>query len=216
MTAHDIRFGQLAELIGNSPHNLVSNRDRALLESHHIPEAIAVASVLNAHAGERWLDLGTGGGLPGLPLAIIFGQTQWTLVDATAKKVQAVDTFISELGLQNVGAWQGRAEHVAWEPELRGAFDGVISRAMAPMSTLAELARGFLRPGGTLAAVKGPTWSDELNKARRGLRLLSYEAPKSREVPDAPRPTWLVVAKAKGPPPDAYPRPDGIPKQNPL
>jgi len=212
----DQRFERLAGLISSSPHNLVSRRDRALLRSHHIPEAVAVGSVLNAHASERWLDLGTGGGLPGLPLAMVFDQTEWILVDATAKKVEAVDGFIADLDLANATAWQGRAEHVAWEPELRGTCHGVVSRATASMASLAELARGFLRPGGVLAAVKGPSWEDELNRAQRALRLLAYEAPKVRVVPDAPRPSWLVVVRAKGAPPEQYPRRDGLPKSDPL
>jgi 16S rRNA (guanine527-N7)-methyltransferase len=162
------------------------------------------------------MDLGTGGGLPGLVLAWHHRTTAWTLVDATAKKVAAVQQFAVTLELDNVEVVHARAEGLAWAPEHRGCYDGIVARAVAPLPTLLELARGFLAPGGRLVAVKGPAWSEELTQARAALRLLAYDEPTAERLSGEERETWLVTMAAQGPPPAGFPRRDGTPQHDPL
>ena len=205
---------RLADLIAGSPHNLVAAGERAHVYERHIRECDAVAARIQP-AGQ-WLDLGTGGGLPGLVLALRHPDVAWTLVDATAKKVLAVREFAAALGLDNVTVLQGRAETLAHSPDHRGRYDGVIARALAPMATLIELARGFLAPGGRIVAVKGPAVQAELDAATGALRALNVSVDGLEQLPSAVRETWVVTLVARGRPPTGYPRRDGVPKSDPL
>lgn len=214
--ADDRRLDRLASLLATSEHNLVAKGEREVVRERHVDESAALLPHLPLRAGVRWLDLGTGGGLPGLALAILRPDVHWVLVDATAKKVRAVEGFRDELELTNVEVAQGRAETLARQTGFREAFDGVVSRAVARLVVVAELSRGFLRPHGIAAAVKGPRWSEELEEAREGLRELRFTDIHSMSVPDAVRPTWLVTMRANGPAPRRFPRRDGIPLARPL
>lgn len=180
----------------------------------HVLESLRVANQLTPRG--RWMDLGTGGGLPGLVMAWRYPDVAWTLVDATAKKVGAVRDFADELGLANVTAVQGRAEALAWASDHRARYAGVVARAVAPLPTLVELARGFLAPNGLLVAVKGPAWRDEAEAARGAIGVLQYQELSPEPVFGAERESWLVTMQAKGPPPSGYPRRDGVPKSDPL
>ena len=208
------RLRALADLIAGSPHNLVAAGERPHVYERHIQECDEVASRM-APSG-RWMDLGTGGGLPGLVLAIRHPNVSWTLVDATAKKVAAVQDFASALDLDNVVVLQGRAESLAHSPDHRGAYDGVIARAVAPMATLAELARGFVGPSGRIVAMKGPAVQTELQRATKALATLRLTVAGNERLSSAARETWMVTLLARGAPPTGYPRRDGVPKSDPL
>jgi 16S rRNA (guanine527-N7)-methyltransferase len=210
------RLAKLARLISTSPHNLVSRRDRASVGTAHVPEALGVGALLDPGEGQRWLDLGTGGGLPGLVLAIAYPATHFVLVDSTRKKIEAVREFAAGLGLDNVVAIAERAEVLAHDPAHRGSYDGVVARAVAPLPILAELARGFVAPGGVLGAVKGPDWEAELARAERSLAVLGWRDAVASHVASATRPTWLVRMRAEGAPPRGYPRRTGVPRQDPI
>lgn len=214
--AQEADLRHLAELIGAAPVNLVARSERATLFERHVKEAVALSPALPLTPGSRWLDLGTGGGLPGLPLAICHPSVAWVLLDATSKKMALVAQFAQELGLLNVDTVCARAEDAARNPALRGAFYGVVSRAVAQLPTLAELCRGFLGDGGCMAAVKGPAWQDELAAAQPALRALRLRFETAEAVAGAARPTWIVKMRAEGPPPQPYPRRDGLPRRQPL
>jgi 16S rRNA (guanine527-N7)-methyltransferase len=206
----------LGGLIAGAPLNLVARGERERVRDRHIEEALALAPLLEVADGQRWLDLGTGGGLPGLVLAILHPRASFTLIDATRKKVQAVQRFVEELGLANVEAYAARAEVLAHDRAHRGTYDGVVSRAVAGLATVIELSRGFLRPGGRIVAVKGPHVQEEVTAATPALRRLRVGDPLLRTVPTAPRPTVLVTMTAKGAPPGGIPRADGLPRAAPL
>lgn len=213
---HDVAYDRLADLIASAPHNLVSRRERATVRDVHVPECLAVGQLLDPAPGDRWMDLGTGGGLPGLVLAVAWPEVEWTLIDATAKKVELVRGFARTLGLHNVRALAGRAEVLARREALRGCYDGVVSRALARLVVAAELSRGFVRPGATVAAVKGPRWREELDQARPVLADLRLRYVSTTPLPTAARATCLVTMRADGPPPAAFPRRDGVPRSQPL
>ena len=164
----------------------------------------------------RWLDLGTGGGLPGIVAALCRPGSRWTLVDATTKKVAAVAEFVAALELDNAVPVAGRAEELARAPEHRAAYDGVATRALAPLRVLAELARGFLRDGGTLHAMKGPVWPEEAAAATAALRQLGLRIAHTERLDVPGRESWVVTMQAEGPPPPAFPRGNGIPAKFPL
>lgn len=210
------RLNRLAELIAESPHNLVSSRDRELVASHHIPECVAVCAKLNPGVHTHWIDLGTGGGLPGLVCAIMFPKVGWTLVDATAKKINAVDEFIDELDLENCRAVVGRAEVLARQEEYRGIYDGVISRAVARLDVVAELARGFVRPNGKIVVIKGPGLIQERGYMQRCAGQLKVHEKGTVIVGPDERQSHVITLIADGPVPDMIPRKDGVPAVKPL
>ncbi|MGH8904574.1 MAG: 16S rRNA (guanine(527)-N(7))-methyltransferase RsmG, partial [Egibacteraceae bacterium] len=211
----DERLRLLGELIAASPHNLVSRRDREDVLGRHIRECVTLAEVLPVNPGEEWIDVGTGGGLPGLVLAMRHPESRWVLLDATRKKVEAVRSFIGALGV-TVECRHGRAEEIAHEIGMRGRFAGAVSRALGPLPIVLELSRGFVRPDGLVAAVRGRQWASELEASAEAARLLRLREPHTLELPTRVREARVVTMRADGPPPVGYPRSDGVPRSRPL
>jgi len=114
----------------NARINLISRQDTAFVFSRHILHSLAIAAAMPFQDGSRIVDLGTGGGLPGIPLAIFFPECAFTLIDGRGKKIMAVEAMKTDLQLDNVTALHMRAE------DLRGVFDFVVTRAVAPLSEL--------------------------------------------------------------------------------
>lgn len=206
----------LADRIATAPHNLVARGERAVVRERHIAECAALVPLLGADAGQAWVDVGTGGGLPGLVLAVLQPDVAWTLIDATRKKTDVVRAIADELALANVEVVTGRAEALAHEARYRERFDGAVSRAVAPLPTLVELCRGFVQPGGVVAAVKGPRWAEEVAAAGEALATLGLDVIHTGVVASPDRSSWVVTMRAMGPAPPAYPRREGRPRSHPL
>lgn len=132
----------------NQKLNLTAARDEAEIWHGHVCDSLALWPAVQAHHVERLLDIGSGGGLPGLPLACLCDDLQVTLLDATQKKVAALERIIAQLALRNVRAVWGRAEALAHDPAYREQFEAVCARAVATLPVLIEYAAGFVRPGG--------------------------------------------------------------------
>lgn len=164
------RLRRFAAAVRASTHNLVSRRALIELESRHIPECVAFARLL-PHDGGRILDLGSGGGFPGLVVAIVRPDLEMHLLDATAKKTAFLEATSADLGVE-VTVHTGRAEELARQVDLDRAFDVVTARAVAPLTKLVTWSMPFLRPGGLLYAIKGERWEDELRDAEPVIRRL--------------------------------------------
>lgn len=132
----------------NRVYNLTAVRDADAMVSMHLLDSLAVAPHLKA---QRLLDVGSGAGLPGLPLAILWPDTRVTLLDSNAKKTTFMQQAAIELGLRNVEVVHARVEQ--WRSP--APFDVVISRAFAELADFVPAARRFCAPGATLAAMKG-------------------------------------------------------------
>ena len=117
---------------------MISRKDLPNLYLNHVLHSLSLAKVIPFAAGETVLDLGTGGGFPGIPLAILFPDVLFTLLDATGKKIMVVNSIAGDLGLSNLRAVHARAEHY------RGQFNYVLSRAVCSFSRLVELSAGKL------------------------------------------------------------------------
>ena len=170
LTARQIeQLRAFAEAVRSSPHNLLSARGLEELEGRHIAEGLGVASLLPRRP-HRVLDLGTGGGFPGLVIAITRPDLQVTLLDATRKKVEFVASVAASLDVQ-VEVVHGRAEDVVHSrPDVLA--DVVTARAVAPLDRLIPLGLPLLRPQGQLWALKGAKWAEELRTAAPVLQRL--------------------------------------------
>jgi len=182
----------------------------------HLLDAVAALPLIDAAGPRRALDLGTGGGVPGLLLALARSSVAWTLVDSVGKKVEAVRSFVEQLGISNVIARAERAEALG-RGDLRETQDLVTARACASLPVLAEYALPMVRPGGSLLAWKGPITEAELAAGAAASRLLGGGAP---EV----HPTGLsalgdhrfVLVPKVAITPGRYPRRPGEPTRHPM
>ncbi len=119
----------------NAKINVISRKDIDNLYEHHILHSLAIAKVITFRRGTTILDIGTGGGFPGIPLAILFPECQFTLIDSIGKKIRVAYEIAQAIGLDNVTCIQERAE------EEKGKFDFVVSRAVMPLPDLVKLVR---------------------------------------------------------------------------
>lgn len=180
------QLGSYADAVRASPHNLLSRRGLEELESRHIPECLGLAATLPSGPAAV-LDLGSGGGLPGIVIAVARPDLQLTLLDATAKKVAFLAETAAAIGIE-VETLTGRAEELVTEH--RSRMDVVVARAVAPLPRLIGWSLPWLRPRGTLHAVKGERWEDELRDAvpelRRHRARVAGTTEPGRRVPTGP------------------------------
>jgi 16S rRNA (guanine527-N7)-methyltransferase len=210
-----------ADRLATSATNLVSARDRDQIEQRHIVESLAYGRLLDKQGllrdGTRVLDLGAGGGLPGIPIKIAWPAVELTLLESVGKKCRFLEQVARDLDLADVTVIEGRAEAFGRDDAHRERYDLVVARAVAPLPVLIEYALPFLRVGGHLAAVKGTTALDEIDAAAGALNALGgrlVDAP-AFDPPNGPRQTVVIVRKDQ-PTPERYPRRDGIPSKRPL
>jgi 16S rRNA (guanine527-N7)-methyltransferase len=192
-------------MIAAAPINLVSRADRANVRELHVDEAVAIAHRIRAEDGTSWMDLGTGGGLPGLVLAATFPRVAWTLLDARAKKVEQVAQFAARLGLPNVTTVHARAEDLADQAAHRGRYAGVVARAVASLEMTIALGRGFVEDG-ELIVIRGPKARKESAALVRWIDDLGITLETVERISGTMRPTWLIRVRGRGPVPVHFPR----------
>ena len=158
------QLGRLAGLVmaWNERLNLISRKDVENLEERHLLHSLMMTKVLRPAAGTKFADIGTGGGFPGLALAIVHPDCEFALIDSVVKKVTAVEAMAQELGLANVRGLPVRAESI------KEKFDFVTGRAVTALPAFLGWARPLLRPGAAGLPVngvlyfKGTLWREEL------------------------------------------------------
>ena len=191
------------------------------------PEDVAVKHIIDSLTaydaalfdGARTLiDVGTGAGLPGIPLAVYAPQLTVTLLDALNKRVRFLTEVTAAMGLPNVRCIHARAEEAARTAEHRAAYDIVVSRAVARLPVLLEYTLPFVRVGGTLLALKGRAYAEEQREARRAAEVLGGGRITARPVhlPGLDDVRAILTVTKDRQTPAAYPRGGGAPTRRPL
>ena len=140
----------------NAKINVVSRKDMDNFYEHHVLHSLAIAWVVEFESGKKVIDVGTGGGFPGIPLAILFPQTHFTLVDSVGKKTLVAADIARRLQLDNVAVHHARVEQV------EGKFDYAVSRAVAPLDELYRWTRNKMRRNAALYCLKGGDLAEEI------------------------------------------------------
>lgn len=163
------QFAALYELYKewNDKINVISRKDIENLYLHHVLHSLAIAKAIHFRPGTKVLDFGTGGGFPGIPLAIMFPETSFKMIDGTGKKIRVVNEVASAIGLKNVEAVHLRGE------EEKGKYDFVVSRAVMPLPDLMKIVKkNFAKEGKNslpngLLCLKGGNVEGEMKPFRR-------------------------------------------------
>ena len=203
----------------NQRVNLTSITGWEAVQSRHYLDSLAAAKALPAemlHAG-TFIDVGSGGGFPGIPMKMAFPGMRGTLLDATAKKTAFLEHAREALDLRHIAVLTGRAETLAHEDELRESFDVAFSRAVAEIATLAELTLPFVHVGGLVVMHKKADVAAEIVRAQSAIETLGGRV---HEVVPVALPALddrtLVVLEKQRPTPERYPRRAGMPSKRPL
>lgn len=154
----------------NKAYNLTAIRDRDEMLRLHILDSLAVLPFVT---GQKIIDVGTGAGLPGIPLAILMPDIQFTLVDGNSKKTRFVQQVVLELQIKNVEVVHIRVENLGRD----GEYDAVLSRAFASLKDIMNLTEYLLQPEGVLVAMKGQVPESELNKIDRAYSVSPIVVP---------------------------------------
>jgi 16S rRNA (guanine527-N7)-methyltransferase len=204
---NDSKLDQFVRLIGAWP-GLMARPDRALVD-----DGLVLLEYL-ADA-RRVVDVGSGAGLPGIPIKIARPDLDMTLIEADQAKAAFLVHACAVLGLEHVEVVARRAEDAGHDPRLREVFDVAVARALAPLPVLVELCLPLVRVGGRLLAQK--TVAEDPSGAARAIQLLGGELSGVQSAPSAARGTGTVVVIDKMlPSPALYPRRAGVPARRPL
>lgn len=202
----------------NKSLNLTAITDPHEVAVKHMVDSL---SCLDEHVfteGATVLDLGTGAGFPGIPLAIMRPDLRITLFDSLQKRLRFLEGVISQLGLTNVVTLHGRAEETAKLSDYREQFDIITSRAVARLAVLAEWSLPFGRIGGYLVALKGAAYEEELQEAKKALDILGKATVQVKPVtlPTLDDKRAVLYVKKTAPTPKKYPRKPKDIKERPL
>lgn len=214
------QFQQLAELLvdWNTRINLTAITDVAEIEIRHFLDSLSIIPHIQSKKSTTVLDVGTGAGFPGLPLAIMRPEWQVTLMEATAKKLRFIDHVIAELSLTNAKTHHARAEEAGHDDQLREQYDCVTARAVARLPALLEYLLPLTKVGGFCIAMKGSTAKQEVESAGKAIQVLggALRGIKKIDLPDVEREHFLVIVEKIKSTPTQYPRKPGIPARKPI
>ena len=202
----------------NEKINLTAiTEDEEFIKKHFVDciKAFKSKAIAEAHT---IIDVGTGAGFPGMPIAIMHPTAKITLLDSLNKRINYLNTVVRELGLKNVTTIHSRAEDGARKPELREKFDVATSRAVANMAVLSEYCMPYVKKDGYFVALKGPSVDEELKNATNAIKTLGGELKEIIEVSieETDLKHNIVEVKKLNPCSKTYPRKAGTITKKPL
>lgn len=179
-----IKFEEYYNLLieWNKKINLTAITDKEDVYKKHFIDSIKAISNSEIKGAKTLIDVGTGAGLPGIPIKIVLPDLEITLLDSLNKRVIFLDECIAKLKLNKISAYHGRAEDFAQDTRFREKFDIVISRAVANLPVLVEICLGFSKIGGYFVALKGPSINDELVGSEKVVKLMGGRVIGVRDV----------------------------------
>jgi len=201
--------------------NLTAITDYEEVQLKHFLDSLTLVPALEDKAWSKGdfllLDVGTGAGVPGVPLKIFLPKVRLVLLESVAKKTAFLQYLTERLGLDHVEVLTGRAEEIAHQSDYREKFDLVVSRAVGKLSTIAELTLPFCREGGLFIAPKKGQIEEELSQATKAIDILGGKLREVKKVElELLEQRFLVIVEKVSPTPQRYPRRAGVPARRPL
>ncbi|MBN1231108.1 MAG: 16S rRNA (guanine(527)-N(7))-methyltransferase RsmG [Anaerolineales bacterium] len=202
----------------NEKINLTAIRDREGIRIKHFLDSGSCLRVMDNTSIDRVIDVGTGGGFPGIPLKILSPEIKLTLVDSVGKKTRFLSLVCDTLGFTNVDVITMRAEEIGRLAEHRERYDWAIARALAPMPVLSEYLLPLVKVGGFMLAQKGSNAENEVQESKNAIGILGGKLKTIKPVTldESAESHNLVVLEKIKPTSDIYPRPVGIPSRKPI
>lgn len=204
--------------IANKKLNLTAIKNKNDMAAELILGSLAIMKVINFNNINTLIDIGTGAGIPGIPLALILPHVDVTLLDSVGKKVNFINQVIKELDINNTQTLWSRAEDTGRDIDHRENYDIVVSRAVAKMRVLTEYTMPFVKKDGIMCAYKGPNAEIELADAKNAIDKLggSDAVIKRVDVPYSDRNYNFIIIKKDRNTDKIYPRTKGMPRKKPL
>ncbi len=200
-------------LEANTRFNLTAITDPAQAWMRHLFDSLTLMPWLIEAGAASVIDVGSGAGLPGIPLAVAMPGLRVALLEATGKKARFLREVAAALGLRNVEVIGERAETAGRDrARHRERYDAAVARAVGTLPVVLELAAPLVRAGGHILAIKGAKAAQEIEEAAAALRLLRCEVVRTARTPTG----TIVVVRKTAPTPRPYPRRPGEPKRSPL
>jgi len=202
----------------NEKINLTAITDKDEFIRKHYIDSLLCYEFDELQRATKIIDVGTGAGFPGVPLAIVFPEKQFVLMDSLKKRLNVVDELCKELGINNVTTLHGRAEDLARDRNHREKYDLCVARAVANTAVLAEYTLPFIKVGGSLLAYKGSDFKKELDEGQKSISLMGGKLAGERSVTIENLGLdhkIIIISKIKNTPMQ-YPRKAGTPSKEPL
>lgn len=211
-----LREYMLEILEANKHINLTAIQDETEFIENHLIDSLEGATLDEFKEAKKVIDIGTGGGFPGIPLAIEQPNKEFILVDSVQKKLKVVSAIADKLKIKNIKTIHARAETLAKEDDYREQFDICVSRAVANLSTLCEYCLPLVKVGGHFFAYKAKQAKQEIMDGERALTLLGGRLKYVSKTQRIHREKCIIVIEKIKETPLKYPRKPGIPSKKPL